>query len=135
VVFDGARADEQLSGDLSVRVSLHREARDLRFLLSELVDRVQGPFAGALTRGLELDPRALGKRLHPKAREHVVSDSQIVTSVQATTPTSEPLAVPQPGCTLSLAQPASAVELRAGGHRGGAARPPGLVRRGQPSAS
>ena len=37
MVLDGARADEQLSGDLAVRISVHREARDLRLLRSELV--------------------------------------------------------------------------------------------------
>jgi hypothetical protein len=33
------------------------------------------------------------KRLHSKIGEHLVIDPQLVASVQATTPTSEPLAV------------------------------------------
>ena len=73
--------------------SLRREARDLRFLRSELLDRIHGPFAGALTRRLELGPGALGKCLHAEVGEHFVSDPQLVTSVQATTLASEPLAV------------------------------------------
>jgi hypothetical protein len=52
-----------------------------------------GLFAGTLTLGSELDLRALGKRLYSKAGERVVSDPQLVTSVHATTLTSQPLAV------------------------------------------
>src|SRR4051812_22702413 len=76
-------------------MSVPREARDLRFLRSELVDRMRGPLACALTRRLELDPRALAKRIHPKAGEHLVSDPQLVTGVEAPMPASEPLAVEQ----------------------------------------
>jgi len=32
VVFDGARTDEELCGDVSIRVSVRREARDLSLL-------------------------------------------------------------------------------------------------------
>ena len=48
VVLDSARADEQSSCDLSVRLPLGGKARDLRLLRGELVERVHGPFAGAL---------------------------------------------------------------------------------------
>ena len=49
MVLDGAWADEQLSGDLSVGVSLRDEAGDLRFLGSQVVTRVRSAFASALT--------------------------------------------------------------------------------------
>ena len=47
MVFDGARTDEELSGDLPIRVSVRREARDLGLLRRELVDRLHGPLARA----------------------------------------------------------------------------------------
>src|SRR5437764_442081 len=49
VVLDGACADEQPGCDLSVGLPLRREARDLRLLRGELVERVHGSFAGPLT--------------------------------------------------------------------------------------
>src|SRR5690349_24495130 len=50
VVVNRVRADEQLSGDLSVGATFRREASDLRLLRSELVSRVRGPPPGMLTR-------------------------------------------------------------------------------------
>src|SRR3954464_15098544 len=64
VVLDGARADEQLSGDLAVGVPLRREAWDLKLPRGQLVDRLRGPLAGMLAGRLQLDPSALGERLH-----------------------------------------------------------------------
>src|SRR5207253_11067936 len=61
VVFDGARADEELGGDLAVRVAIGRETRDLRLLRRELVERVGGPLSCMLARRLQFDPRALGE--------------------------------------------------------------------------
>jgi hypothetical protein len=39
----------------------------------QVVARVDGPFAGALAGRLELDPRALGERLHAELRERFVA--------------------------------------------------------------
>src|SRR6478672_12701110 len=69
VVLDGARADEQLSGDLPIGVSVRRKARDLRLLGRELVERVHGPLAGPLTGGQQLAFGATRERLHPHAGE------------------------------------------------------------------
>jgi hypothetical protein len=66
VVLDRARADEQLSGDLSVRISLCHEARDLRLLRSQLAERVHRPVAGMLPCRRELESSAFGERLHPE---------------------------------------------------------------------
>src|ERR1700689_2263786 len=66
VVLHGARAEEQSSGDLSVGVAVRREARDLHLLRSELVSRIHASFAGTLARRVQLEPCALGERLHPK---------------------------------------------------------------------
>jgi len=49
VVLDGARADEQLGRDVSIRVSVCRKPRDLTLLWRELVECLDGPFAGVLT--------------------------------------------------------------------------------------
>ena len=64
VVLDRARADEELRGDLAVGVALRREARDLRLLRRELVERVDGPLAGMLACRLQLD-RARARRTPP----------------------------------------------------------------------
>src|SRR2546423_2268902 len=48
MVVDGARADEQLSGDLPVRGPLCHEAGDLRFLRGQVVAPVDGAVAGVL---------------------------------------------------------------------------------------
>jgi hypothetical protein len=93
VVFDRVRADEQLSGDLSVGATFRREASDVRLLRSELVSGVPGASPGVPTRRLQLAVCALGERLHAEVVEHLVSDPQLLASVRVTTLTSEPLAV------------------------------------------
>src|SRR5690349_961417 len=74
VVVDRVRADEQLSGDLSVGATFRREASDVRLLRSELVSRIRAPPPGMLTRRLQLAVCALGERLHAEVVEHFVSD-------------------------------------------------------------
>ena len=54
-----------------------------------------GPFAGALAGRLQLDPRALGERLHPEVGEEVVGDPQLLARVKASALASQPLAVEQ----------------------------------------
>ena len=81
MVVDDARADEQLSSDLSVRGPLCREAGDLRFLRGQVVARLDGAFAGALAGRLELDPRALSERLHAELREQLVGAPQLLAGV------------------------------------------------------
>jgi hypothetical protein len=93
VVVDRVRADEQLSGDLSVGATFRREASYLRLLRSELVSRIRGPSPGTLTRRLQLAVCAPGERFHAEVVEHLVSDPQLPASVRVTTLTSEPLAV------------------------------------------
>ena len=69
VVVDGARADEQLGRDFRVGGTVGRKAGDLRFLRGQVVTRLDGPFARVLAGRLELDPGALGERLHAELRE------------------------------------------------------------------
>src|SRR5664279_3277269 len=65
----------------------------MRFLRSELVSRIHGSFAGMLTCRLQLEPCALGERLHSKVCEEFVSGSQFLASVQAPVLTPQPFAV------------------------------------------
>ncbi len=48
------------------------KAGDLRLLRGELMERVHGPLAGALARGLQLDMRALGEPSGTKTRSRRV---------------------------------------------------------------
>ena len=93
VVLDGARADEQLRRDLAVGVALSWESRDLRLLRGELVERLDRSLAGVLTGRRELDPCALGERLHPEVREQFVGEPELRPGVQPTARAPQPLAV------------------------------------------
>src|SRR5438105_13905996 len=83
VVLDGACADEQSRCDLSVRLPLRGEARDLRLLRGELVERVHGPFAGTLTCRQQLAFGAAGERLGADAGELLKGGAQLLSSVEA----------------------------------------------------
>ena len=106
MVFDGARADEELGGDLAVRVAIGRETRDLRLLRRELVERVGGPLSCMLARRLQFDPRALGEGVHPEVREELVRGSELVPRIDPAGSPAEPLPVDQ--------MPAGQVEPKAG---------------------
>jgi hypothetical protein len=73
----------KMGRDLSVCLSFRGQSCDLRLLRSELVERVDRPFAGALACRLELDPRPLGERVHPEVREEPVGDPELLACVQA----------------------------------------------------
>jgi hypothetical protein len=76
-------------------VSLRGKARDLCLLRGELVERAHGPLPGPLAGRLQLDPGALGERLHPEVGEKLVGDSQFLACVKASALPSQPLAVEQ----------------------------------------
>ena len=69
VIVDGAGADEQLGRDFLVGRTLGREAGDLCLLRGQLVTRLDAPFTRVLAGRLELDPGALGERLHAELRK------------------------------------------------------------------
>jgi hypothetical protein len=75
VVLDRARADEQLSGDLPVRVSLGHEARDLGFLWCQLAERIHRSLSGMFSGRLELDPCAFGELY---GVDHLPTEGEIV---------------------------------------------------------
>src|SRR4029077_13305001 len=93
VVFDSARADEQLSRDLAIRVPLRRKTRDLSLLRGQLVERVDRPLPGMLAGRLELDTRALRERVHAEFREHLVREAQLGAGVHPAPFPSQPLAI------------------------------------------
>ena len=95
VVFDRAGADEQLSGDLSVRVSLRDKAGDLRLLRRQLTKGIDGPDANMLAGRFQFDARALGKGLRPEVGEEVMRCTQLRSCVDSPTLTSQPLTVEQ----------------------------------------
>ena len=69
VVLDRARTDEQLGGDLSVRVPLRHEAGDLRFLWGQFAQGADGRSANLLAGRRQFDACALGERPHPKSEK------------------------------------------------------------------
>src|SRR5439155_12994186 len=93
VVLDGACADEQPGCDLSVGLPLRREARDLRLLRGELVERVHGSFAGPLTGRQQLAFGAAGERLGAHARELLERSAQLASGVEAAAFATQPLHV------------------------------------------
>lgn len=97
MVLDGALGDEELSGDLSVRGSLRGEARDLLLLGSELVDRIHGPFAGALAGRQQLPFGAGSERFCAHASEHLSGGAQMLSGVETAALASQPLPVKEVG--------------------------------------
>src|SRR4051812_1686116 len=95
--------------DRSVRLPLSGKASDLRLLWGQLIQGVHGPLAGALTGRLQLEPRALGERLHPGVSEELVGDPQLRASIESPPLTPQPLAVEEV-CTRELDADACATE-------------------------
>ena len=62
-------ADEQLRGDLPVGVAVARRGGRSGPPAGSVVEGLDGPFAGMLAGRLQLDPCALGERLHPEVGE------------------------------------------------------------------
>jgi hypothetical protein len=82
VIVDGARADEQLRGDLLIGGTVGREARDLRFLMGQVVTRLDRPFTHVPAGRLELEPGALGESVDSHVGEHLVCGLQLVARGQ-----------------------------------------------------
>ena len=93
VVLDGGRADEQLSGDFSIGVSLRHQARNLGLLGRELVECVHGPFAGTLACRQQLALGAVRERLGARAGERLKRGAQMLSGVEAAAFAAEPLPV------------------------------------------
>ncbi len=70
-----ARTEEKLSADLGVSLSVGGQARHLRLLRGQLIERLSGALADCLAGGLQLATGAFGERLGAHVREHRMSDS------------------------------------------------------------
>src|ERR1035438_530578 len=88
-----ARTEEQLGPDLRVRLPAGSQARDLHLLRGQLVERLDRALTHCLAGGQQLAAGALGGTLPAHAREHRVSDSQLLASVDATVLAPQPFAV------------------------------------------
>src|SRR6185312_13634514 len=93
VVFDRARADEELGGDLDVRLALRDEPRDLCLLWREVVLRLDGAFASVFARRAELDACSLRESFHTELGEQLVRHAQLLARVHTPAGASQPLAV------------------------------------------
>ena len=108
MVLDRAGADKQAGRDLAICLSLRGKAGDLCLLWSELVQSRHGPLAGTLACRLQLEPRALGERLHAGVSEELVGGSKLLARVEAPALTPKPLAVDEwvrASCTRILVRP------------------------------
>src|SRR5262245_25545894 len=83
VVLDRARAEEELSGDVLVGVTLADEPRDLQLLRCQVGERARVAPPRGLARCSELGPGALGPRLCPEPLEGVKRAAQVLAGVAA----------------------------------------------------
>ena len=90
VVLDRARTDEQLSRDLSVRVSLCDEAGDLRLLRRQLAKGIGGSSPNMLASRFQFNACTFGERLHPEVGEEVVRCPQLSSCIDEPALTSQP---------------------------------------------
>src|SRR6266550_507079 len=99
VVLDRARTNEQLSGDLSVRVSVRHEARDLSLPRRQLTKGIDGASASVFAGSFQLDSCALGERFDVAVGEEVMRRPELLSCIDAPALTSQPLAVEQVGAS------------------------------------
>jgi hypothetical protein len=85
VVFNGARADKQLGGDVPIGQPARRKPRDLRLLGRELVQCVDGPLTGTLACRQQLTFGAPRERLDAHAGERLQRNAQMLSRVKPAT--------------------------------------------------
>src|ERR1700730_14715555 len=93
VVLHSARADEQLRGYLSVRVSSAHEGRDLRLLGGELLGSSQLALARMLARGQQFRARPLRETGQAHTVEHVEGGAEVLACLPALPLPAQPLTV------------------------------------------
>ena len=97
VVFDSPGAEEELRGDLGIRVALAGEPGDVALLGSEHDRGLGGAFADRLASRGELAARPLGEGFRPHLRERLVRVAQLIAGLSSSVRASQPLAVEQAG--------------------------------------
>jgi hypothetical protein len=84
VIIDGARADEQLRGDLRVGRAAGRQRRDLGFLRREVVAGLGATLAGGLAGGNQLEPGSFSEAGRAYVFEPRVRVPQVLPGLGAT---------------------------------------------------
>ena len=93
VVLDRARADEQLGGDVPVRLSPAHQRGDLGLLRRELLRKPGFPPADAFAGGPQLGASPLGEGLEAHRVEHLVRGAQPLPCLPPSPLAAQPLAV------------------------------------------
>jgi hypothetical protein len=122
VVFDRARAHEQLGGDLGVGQAIPSEPANLGLPGGELGGGLGGSFADPLAGGRQLARGAVGECLHSERREQLVSAAQLLARIEPTVPPPQPFAVQEVGAGerhahATSAEPADRLAVKALGCR------------------
>src|SRR5215831_19070901 len=99
-----ARAEEKPRSDLRVGEPVARELGDLALLGGQVVPRLDRPPAHPLAGRHQLYSGALGERLRPDRRERLVRRAELLTGIDTTILSAQPLAVEQLGARRLDAQ-------------------------------
>src|SRR5690349_20713656 len=95
VIVDGARANEQLHGELAVRCSGRCEVSHPRFLTREVDGGIRRAGPGAFAGRAQLCGGPLGEPVRTHPGEHVMRGAQLLSRVPPPLGPAEPLAVEQ----------------------------------------
>src|SRR5712692_6787243 len=108
VVFDGARAHEQLGSDLGVGQALAGQPGDLGFPRGELVGGAGGACADSLAGGTELARGSFREPVGSHHGKYLVGGAQLPAGVDAPVLRAQPLSVKQMGAPEFHAQAGAA---------------------------
>ena len=99
VVLDRSRTDEQTAADFGIGLAGGREPGDLRLFRGEYVARVDRAFAHCFPGRKQLPTSTFGERGRPHAVEHLVRTAELLTGVDASLLTPQPLPIKEVGAT------------------------------------
>src|SRR5690348_17409405 len=105
VVFDGARAHEQLGSDLGVGQAVAGQPADLGLPGGELGGGLGGALADTLAGGPQLARGPVGEPAGSHGGEHLMRGAQLLAGVDAPVLPAQPLAVQEMGAGELHAQP------------------------------
>src|SRR5260370_13224606 len=97
VVFDGARAHEQLGGDVGVGQAVAGQPGDLGLPGGEPGGDIGGTAADALAGGQQLAGGSFGEPVGAHSGEHLVGGAQLLARVDAAVVPAEPFSVEEVG--------------------------------------
>jgi len=97
VPLDGARANEQLGGDLLVCLPVPGQPGDLGLLADEVGEGLDGALAHGFPGGRKLAAGALGEAVGADAAEHLIGRTQGVARILTPVLAAQPFAVKEVG--------------------------------------